>query len=114
MGNAGNGPPFDLDKALERGNLSSAWFAATEAGATHLDQFLLITILMGEEGSPRYEAAARKFLARFLREVKPTLEQVKTVSEALYVIGDEEAFSPDRGNAAKGMTDLARQLRERR
>ncbi len=116
MGEAGHKPLFDLDAALERGNLSSAWYAAVEAGVIYLDQLLLITILLGEEGSPRFEAAARKFMIRFMREVepKPKLEQVKTVSEALYVIGDEDSFSPDRGQAGKWMADLARQLKERR
>lgn len=114
MGEAGNAPFYDLDKCLERRNLPGAWFAATQQGVTHLDQFLLITILLGEEGSKaKYEAAARKFMVRFIREIKPTIEQMKIVSEALYVIGDEDSFPPERGQAGKAMTDLAGQIRER-
>lgn len=114
MGEAGHRPLFDLDQALEKSDLPKAWYAAVQLGVIHLDQFLLITLLLGEEDSPRFEAAARKFLVRFIRGVKPSIEQIKTVADALWVAGDPEAFPPERGTARKGMTDLARQLRERR
>lgn len=114
MGEAGHKPLFDLDYALEKGDLSKAWYAATEAGVIHLDQFLRITLLLAEEDSPRFEAAARKFLVRFLREVKPPIETTRTVVDALWMAGDTEAFAPERGSARRGMVDLARQLRERR
>ncbi len=114
MGEAGHKPLYDLDKCLESGNLAGAWYAAVGAAVIYLDQFLLITLLLAEDESATYEAAARKFLVRFMREVKPPLEQVKVVADALCVVGDAGAFPPERGAAKSAMTDLARQLRERR
>jgi hypothetical protein len=112
MGQAGNKPLFDLDVALARKNLANAWYAAVGAGVVYLDQFLLITLLLGEEDSDNFDAAARKFLIRFMKELKPPIEQVKTVAEALWVVGDSDAFPPTRNQAQSAMADLARQIRE--
>jgi hypothetical protein len=112
MGEAGHKPLFDLDTAIARRDLPKAWYAAAGAGVVYLDQFLLITLLLGEEDSGSFDAAARKFLIRFMKEIKPSIEQVKTVSEALWVVGDSDAFPPTRNQAQSAMADLARQIRE--
>lgn len=114
MGEAGHLPLYDLDKALASRNLPAAWFAAAEQGAVFLDQFLLITLLLAEDNSARFEPAARKFLLRFIREIKPRVDQIKTVAYALETVGDLDTFAPDRERANAAMIDLARQLRERR
>ena len=113
MGNAGHAPHIDLDTALGKADLPSAWFAAVESRYLYLDQALSLTLLLGREMAPSYNAAARKFLIRFIREVNPTLEQVKKVADALRAIGDpEDAFGEI--DALPAMADLARQMRERR
>jgi len=113
MGLAGHPPFVDLDKALERGYLPSAWMAAHERSYVTLDQALLLTMLMARDEVPRYPPVARRFLIRFIREAKPTLEQVKRVADGLDVLGTPEA-GVQAIEARKALADLARQLRERR
>lgn len=93
--------------------MAGAWYAAVEARQVFLDQALRLTLLLGREQSEDYEAAARRFLVRFLKEVKPTLEQAKKVADALNEIGKPDSFTADM-EALPAMADLARQLRERR
>jgi hypothetical protein len=114
MGEAGTKPLFDLDYALEKGNLSSAWFAATEAGYVKLEQALKLTMLMGINESPGYDRAARKFLVRFIREVEPTMEQVRKVAHALEELHWVNEIVYTRGEGPEwALKDLARQIEER-
>jgi hypothetical protein len=114
MGEAGHKPLFDLDRALETGNLSAAWFAAVGAGYVTLEQALRLTILMGIEESPRFEKAARRFLVRFIREVGPTLDQIQKVADALEELHsvNERVYVNEEG-PEWALKDLARQLKER-
>jgi hypothetical protein len=113
VGNAGQTPIFNLDKALERGNLRTAWIAALEASYIPIDRALLLTILMGRDRAPGYERAARRFLVRFLQEVEPGLEQVKRAADALAVLGEPEE-SLAQIEARKALGELAKHLKELR
>lgn len=115
MGNAGNAPFYDLDQCLDEGNLSGAWFAAVESRYVYLDQALKLTMLMGldEVPSKNYEPAVRRFLIRFIREIRPTPEQIRKVANALEELPRKEAFF-DSEDARPALESLARQLRERR
>ena len=114
MGEAGHKPLYDLDHALERGNLRNAWFAARQAGYVTLEQALKLTVLMGIDESAGYDRAARKFLVRFIREVEPTLEQIRKVTHALEELHSVNETVYIRGEGPEwARKDLVRQLEER-
>jgi hypothetical protein len=80
------GPPTVLgnfDRAIAEKRLDAAWANAIRVPHLSLDRALRLTILMAEEESPGFEPAARRFLARFMKEHKPSLGLVCMVVEAL-------------------------------
>lgn len=83
MGEAGNAYSINLDKALEREMLPQAWQGAWERGYVHLDQALLLTILLANEEGPKFKAAGRRFVIRFIREAQPSFELLIEVLQAL-------------------------------
>lgn len=97
MGEAGNGYFIDLDAALEGEKLPQAWQGAWERGYVNLHQALRLTILMGREDSANFNAAANKFLIRFLREVKPSLELTGEVIAALKALPDFAVYPRGEG-----------------
>ncbi len=112
MGNAGNPPYIDLDKALEREDLANAWLAAHERSFVSLAQALRLTMLMARDETPGYEKAVRRFLLRFIREVHPTPEQIRKVAHALEELPDPPLLPGTEGPEA-ALADLACQLEER-
>jgi hypothetical protein len=60
-------------RAIERRALWAAEDAARELPNLPLDDALQLVHLYAEEGSPKFEAAARRWLGRYLEEQSPTL-----------------------------------------
>ena len=83
MGVKSRGLYVDLDQVLEEGRLDAAWMGAWERGHITLPQALRLTVLMGIDKEPRYEAACRRFLIRFMHEYSPSLKLLQEVIKAL-------------------------------
>ena len=61
------GPPFaEFKRALDRGNLWIAEAVAREMPQVSLEDALKLVHLYAEKESPKYEAAAMKWLRRYL------------------------------------------------
>jgi hypothetical protein len=88
MGVKMRGLYVDLDQALEEEDLPHAWMGAHERAYIHLHQALRLTILLAQSEVPKYEAAARKFLIRYMRETKPSLKLLVEVAKALEELPD--------------------------
>jgi len=113
MGVKQHGLYVDLDKALDAEDLPHAWMGAHERrGGVKLSQALRLTMLMAFKEDGSYDAAVRKFLARFIRDEKPTPEQIRKVANALEELPRKEVYMPREGPefALKG---LVAQLEER-
>jgi hypothetical protein len=102
-----------LDRAIRESNLPLAWSAAGGLREVELHRALALTLLLAREGDPRYEDCARKFVARFALEARPTLGQVKRVADALDQVGHLQDLPAMREGADRALVDLARQLRYR-
>lgn len=72
-----------LDRAIKEGRLDAAWRQARLLPHVTLDRALRLTVLMADQSSPGYAGAARKFLARFMSEYKPSMRLVTDVAGAL-------------------------------
>ena len=57
--------------------------AAREMGVVSLHEAQQLVRLYGDRGSPKYEAAARKWLVRYLSEGTPSLKDVAKVTASL-------------------------------
>ncbi len=71
-----------------------------------LDRALRLTVALGISETPVFQAAARRFVARFCSEQKPSMEQVRKTADAL----DELTRYTLRAQAREALLDLADQL----
>jgi hypothetical protein len=110
MGEAGNRQVYvDLDQALDEEDLSYAWQGAHERAYIHLHQALRLTILMARLEAPKYEAAARKFLIRYIRETKPSFGLLIEVAKALEELPDLTVYPTGEGPEYE-LKELARAM----
>jgi hypothetical protein len=72
-----------LRRALEHGHLWAAEDAARQLRAVSLDDALELVHLYAQEESPKFEAAARRWLGRYLEEREPTLLEVARMAAML-------------------------------
>lgn len=113
MGVKSRGLYVDLDKALDEDDLPHAWMGAHErGGGVRLSQALRLTMLIGHRKSSSYDGAVRRFLARFIAEEKPTLEQIRKVAHALEEL-PKTMEAPIPGSPEYALLDLVRQIEER-
>jgi hypothetical protein len=70
-------------RAIQRGNLIAAEGALRELTVVPLDFALAMTYLYADKRDPRYEAAALRYLARYLEETNPSLADVAGVAALL-------------------------------
>jgi predicted metal-dependent HD superfamily phosphohydrolase len=70
-------------RAIERRALWLAEDAARELPNLPLEELLQLVHLYAEHGSPRFEPAARRWLARYLTEGTPSLKDVAKVTASL-------------------------------
>ena len=70
-------------RAIERRALWMAEDAARELPNLPLEDALQLVHLYAERGSPKYEAAARRWLQRYLEENAPKLETLAEVVTSL-------------------------------
>lgn len=71
-----------LNQALEARSAEGALQAAHALRYVPLRHALRLTLLLADERHPRYEAAARRFLARVLEERNPPLMEAKRLADA--------------------------------
>lgn len=96
-----------FDQAIGEGNLDLAWRTAAAMEDVRLDRALRLVVLACQRQTPDADRAARKFIVRFIREVEPTIEQIKKVADALDCVRTGNFLAPD---AKLGMERLARQI----
>jgi len=72
-----------FNRAIERRNLAAAEDAARDIPVLALDDALRLVHLYRERGSPKYEKAALRWLARYLTEGSPRLLEAATVAASL-------------------------------
>lgn len=99
-----------IDQAIERRDLDLAWRTAGNLSSQlGLDRALRLTILLGEKEAPAFQRSARRWLARFITEQRPTVDQIKRVADAL----NELLTFLARDDAREALESLAEQLRRR-
>jgi DNA-directed RNA polymerase specialized sigma54-like protein len=76
-------PYAEFQRALKNGNVWVAEAVARELPKVSLDDALKLVHLYAEKESPKYEAAAMKWLRRYLEERSPTLETFAKVVRSL-------------------------------
>lgn len=69
-------PQGRFNRAIQRGDLYMAELTAIELGGLPLASARALLGLYAEKGSPKYERAALKFLARYMAEEAPSLTDV--------------------------------------
>jgi hypothetical protein len=75
-------------RAIERRALWLAEDAARELPKLPLEDALQLVHLYADRGSPKYEKAALRWLARYLGEHSPTLQQFASVARDLAALED--------------------------
>jgi hypothetical protein len=70
-------------RAISHGNVIMAETVAREFAALPLDYALALTHLYADKSDPRFEPAALRYLARYLAEAAPSLEDVAGVAALL-------------------------------
>jgi hypothetical protein len=70
-------------RAIERRNVLGAEAAAREIPNLPLDHALALVHLYGEKRDRRYEAAALRYLTRYMAETNPSLTDVATMAALL-------------------------------
>ncbi|TML72380.1 MAG: hypothetical protein E6G11_05665 [Actinobacteria bacterium] len=76
-------PHAEFKRSLERGNLWVAEAAARDLPKVPLEDALKLVHLYAERESPKFEAAATKWLRRYLNESSPELSDVAKVVASL-------------------------------
>ena len=78
------GSPYArFTRALQRRSLVEAEAAAHELATVSLEDALQLVHLYAERGSPKYERAALRWLARYLEESRPALRDLALVVASL-------------------------------
>jgi hypothetical protein len=102
-------------RAIQSGNVIVAETAAREFEVLPLDYALALTYLYAEKGDPRDEAAALRYLTRYLAEANPSLRDVAGTAALLAERSPTTAGGPmlasragspgcDRGTATAHLT----------
>jgi hypothetical protein len=78
-------------RALDRRQVDAALAAATDLPALSLDDALDLCELLASKGDRRYPQAARRWLARFAAERKPSLADLGIATDALDSLSDESS-----------------------
>jgi hypothetical protein len=76
-------PGARLQRALAAGNLIAAEQAAFQVSWVPIDQARELVELYAENGDPKFERAAMKYLRRYLDEAEPSLTEVAQVAALL-------------------------------
>jgi hypothetical protein len=96
-------PRAIFTRAIENGNLVAAQAVAREVGNLTLEEALRLLFLYAEKDPLRYDRAALRWLARYVRDGKDvTLLKAQLASSAL-----AELRGGERQHAAKLLTELA-------
>jgi hypothetical protein len=106
-----------IDRALAEGDADFALRTARNVDPPiELDRALRLTLALAKRPHPRYDAAARRFVARFADEASGiTVRSVAQVADALAVLSIvSNATTRDRQEAERGMLHLADQLEQLR
>ena len=74
-------------RAIERGNLLVAEVTAREVGPLDLSEALELTALVALRNRERSQRFAVRWLARWIEETEPTLEEVVMVAGCLAALG---------------------------
>jgi hypothetical protein len=78
-------------RALDRRQVDAALAAAADLPALSLDDALDLCELLASKGDRRYPQAARRWLARFAAERKPSLADLGIATDALDSLSDESS-----------------------
>jgi hypothetical protein len=106
-----------FDRALAEGDADFALRTARNVDPPiELDRALRLTVALALRPHPQFEAAARRFVARFAEEAEGvTLRAIAQVADALAVLSIiSNATTRDRQEAERGMRRLADQLEHSR
>lgn len=85
-----------LERALERGDLVTAWTTAFELPRLLLDHALALVVLTATDDTnpARYDAAARRWAALYLTDSRsPTLADLRALVDALDELPDLHAIT---------------------
>src|SRR5690349_3397154 len=96
-------PATRFHRAVERRSLINAELAAREMTHVSLEDALALVVLYAEQGEPRFERAAGRWLGRLLLE-RPM--PFSLVVRCVELVG--ELRGPSAESAAKGLTSLVR------
>jgi hypothetical protein len=80
-------PRARFERAIERRALWLAEDAMREMGSVTLAEANQLVHLYAERGSPKFEKAALRWLARYLEEAEPSLERFAATVASLARIG---------------------------
>lgn len=72
-----------FDRAVRRKDADAALRWAARLQYVPLDRALRLTLLLADQADPRFQAAARRFLIRFIVECETSLIHVKRLADAL-------------------------------
>jgi hypothetical protein len=100
-----------FERAVEEGEPARAWNLARRLDPVRLDQALALTVLLGRARDRRFEAAALRFVERFVVEARPSLTTISKVADALQTVGRVGDLPAMSDGAARALADLRRQLR---
>jgi hypothetical protein len=105
-----------IDRALAEGDADFALRTARNVDPPiELDRALRLTLALAKRPHPQYDAAARRFVARFADASGITVRSVAQVADALAVLSIvSNATTRDRQEAERGMLRLADQLEQLR
>ena len=93
-------------RALDRGQINFALEAAAELPNVALDEALQLCALLASTGDERFLAAARRWLARFAEEKRPSLNELQIAGAALAELGT----NPDSAIARDTLQQLLEPL----
>jgi hypothetical protein len=99
----------ELRRCLKAGQYASACAAARSLAVVPLDAALDLTLLAAEKDPERYEAMARRWLARMIDETSPGLPEISLAIVSLRA--RKKPPDPARGRGAEGWQREAPQER---
>jgi hypothetical protein len=102
-----------IDRAIAEGDPEFALRTARKVSPPiELDRALRLTLALAKRPHRQYDAAARRFVARFAKEAHgTTLRNVAQVADALAVLAiTSNATTREKQEAERGMLRLAEQL----
>src|ERR1041384_3365631 len=106
MGTAGH-RTGELRTALRTRSFNMALQIARELRPVSLRDGLDLTLLAAHKDPDRYERMARRWLERFLREARPTLQLSAWVSEDLAKLGEKELPEVFKADAESRLREVA-------